>query len=259
MATFSEDSIGRGFGGGGFGFGGGGDSGVGLIALLALLGRGRGLGGDGDCNSGESKFLDAAILNGVNGLAASVPTTALETQAAINAEISRLALGTAQGFANVKDSVQANGTANLLATNAAERTTLTSSAAILAAIAESKYDTAIAVRDGTDKVLAQNALYHEGNLQRKLAVAESALLEQRIHGRISESEIKITNTNTNTATAVAQQQQGQTQVQLLAALVSEVRNLANDVQVVRQAQSNVNFGVQTGTAQTASAANNKVG
>lgn len=256
MAVYSNDSIG-GFGGG-LGIGGG-DSGVGLIALLALLGRGRGgLGGDGDDCCGEGKFLDAAVLNAVNGLTASVPTTALETQNAINSAIATLALGTQQGFANVKDSVQAAAAVGLAATNTVERTTLTTSAAILAAVADAKYASAIAVRDDGDKTRAKIDFYHDQDMQRKLTVAESALLEERTRGRIRESEVTITNTNTNTATAVSQQQQGQTQLQLLAALVSEVRNLAGDVQVVRQAQSNINFGTQTGTAQTAGATNNKV-
>jgi hypothetical protein len=203
--------------------------------------------------------LDTAILNGVNNLTAAVPTAALETQAAINSSISSLALGTSQGFANVKDSVQANGTANLLATNAAERTTLTSSAALLAAIKDSQYATATAVRDDGDKTRGQIALYHEGDLQRQLGVAQAALLEERTHGRIRESEVNITNTNTNTNVQAQAQAQSQQQLQVLAALVAEVRNLANDVQVVRQSQSNVNFGVQSGTAQTNAASNNRVG
>lgn len=252
MAQVIEDIVG---GRGGFGFGGG-DSGIGIIALLALLGRRGGLGGEGDCG-GEGKFLDAAILNGVNALSASVPTTALETQAAINNSIANLALGVQQGFANVKDSVQANGTANLLATNASERTTLTSAALNLAAIKDSQYATAISIRDDGDKTRGLLALYHEGNLQRELGVAQSALAEERNHSRIREVEVSVNQSVNQTQAQGQVQTQQQQQFQLLAGLVAAVNNLAGDIQAVKQGQVIFNSGTMAASG-TQAAANTKV-
>lgn len=255
MAQFLNDSIG---GNGGLGlFGGcGGDNGVGLIALLALLGR-RGFGeGDTGCNPKDS-VIEAAILNGVNGLASAVPTTALETQAATAAAIASLALGTQQGLSGVKDSVQLAGAACLNATNTVERTVLTSSAALLSAVAESKYDTAIAIRDDGDKTRAQIALYHEADLQRQLAVAQSALSEERSNARIREVEVNVTQTATNTSVQAQAQLQQQQQFQLLAGLVAAVNNLAGDIQAVKQGQVIFNSGTMAASG-TQAAANTKV-
>ncbi len=94
------------------------------IILLALLGRGRGglLGGDdGGCAPGGVGPGHAALLQTILETAgatrAAVPTTALETQGAIQQAISALALGGQQGFANVKDSVQAGLLASLAASS----------------------------------------------------------------------------------------------------------------------------------------------
>ncbi len=94
------------------------------ILLLALLGRGGGLlGGGADAaataaglSPGHAALLQT-LLEGQSALRAEVPTTALETQAAIQQQISALGLGTQQGFANVKDAVQATTAVQLAATS----------------------------------------------------------------------------------------------------------------------------------------------
>lgn len=153
--------------------------------------------------------------------------------------------------------MQAAAALNLAATNTAERTTLTSSAAILSAIAESKYDTAIAVRDGTDKVLAQNALYHEADLQRQLAVAQSALLEERHSSRIRDVEISVNQSQVATQVQGQQQGQAQQQLQISSAILAALNNLAGDIQAVKQGQVIFNSGTMAASG-TQAAANTKV-
>jgi hypothetical protein len=293
MATFVNDAIGGNSpfsSGGGIGaipFGvpvGGGDGGFGGIggglllgALLGgggLFGRGHGHDHGGHCGPDNidvnvhstgpacpapdySPAFIAAILNNLNNISAAIPTSALETQGALNAAISSLALGTQQGLSNVKDSVQNAGTANLLATAGAERTTLLAQAATLAAVAESKFDIAVAIRDDGDKTRAQIALYHEADLQRQLAVAQNALTEERSHGRIREVEVNVSQTvNQQQVQAQAQAQQQQ-QANFLAGILAEVRNLAGDIQAVKQGQVIFNSGTMAASG-TQAAANTKV-
>jgi hypothetical protein len=292
MATFVNDAIGGNSpfssGGGAMPFGipvgvGGGDGmggiGGGLLlgALLGgggLFGRGRDHDHGGHCPTpvdvnvhdhsphcppaaDYSPAFIAAILNNLNNISAAIPTSALETQGTINTAIGSLALGTQQGFASVKDSVQSAATANLLATNAAERTTLVSQAAVLAAVAESKFDLAVAVRDDGDKTRAQIALYHEADLQRQLAVAQNALTEERGHSRIREVEVNVSQTvNQQQVQAQAQLQQQQ-QANFLAGILAEVRNLAGDIQAVKQGQVIFNSGTMAASG-TQAAANTKV-
>lgn len=282
MANFVNDSIG-GAGafaaGGGFGGGwggipypfpvgsynnGDGIGGIGGLLALGLIagggfggfGRDRGHGHDHCCDD-NNNVATAAILAGVNNLSTAVPTAALETQGTINTAIGSLALGTQQGLSNVKDSVQVAGAACLNATNTVERSVLTSSAVLASAIADSKYATAVAIRDDGDKTRAQIALYHEANLQRQLGVAEAALAEERSSRRIRDVEVSITQTQTNTQVQAQAQQQQQQQAQFLAGILAEIRNLAGDIQAVKQGQVIFNSGTMAASG-TQAAANTKV-
>jgi hypothetical protein len=94
------------------------------ILLLALLGGRKGgglLGGDGDCGTAvgvtpaQAAILQT-LLEGQSSLRAEVPTTALQTQNALEQVLASLALGTQQGFANTGDKVQSVGALQLTAT-----------------------------------------------------------------------------------------------------------------------------------------------
>jgi 2C-methyl-D-erythritol 2,4-cyclodiphosphate synthase len=286
MATFVEDRVGGGVGGS--------DSGLGLLAILAATGALGGRRDDkNDCiaaqlntaadginhnintsmigltnqlNSGFGGQRDLDLmqkLGNIEGdiwkaegqvqLAVAGSTAAisdritagtisnLEGQAVINKNISDAIASSLASQSAIKESVAAYGVANLTATK------------------DAQYALSTAVRDDGDKTRELLVRQYEDTINRELSEARNALVEQRAITRGRETEINIT--NTNTATAVAQQAQSmqQQQLQILASIASEMRNLANDIQVVRQTQSNVNFGTQTGTAQTASAANNRVG
>jgi 2C-methyl-D-erythritol 2,4-cyclodiphosphate synthase len=286
MATFVEDRVGGGVGGS--------DSGLGLLAILAATGALGGRRDDkNDCiaaqlntaadginhnintsmigltnqlNSGFGGQRDLDLmqkLGNIEGdiwkaegqvqLAVAGSTAAisdritagtisnLEGQAVINKNISDAIASSLASQSAIKESVAAYGVANLTATK------------------DAQYALSTAVRDDGDKTRELLVRQYEDTINRELSEARNALVEQRAITRGRATEINIT--NTNTATAVAQQAQSmqQQQLQILASIASEMRNLANDIQVVRQTQSNVNFGTQTGTAQTASAANNRVG
>ena len=220
--------------------------------LLLLLGFNRGRGGFGggdDCAiapNGDSVPFRSAVLTSLNQLSTLVPTTALETQAAITGAISQLALGMQQGFSNVKDSVQNIGALNLTATNNVNTAVLTTG-----------LQTQIAIGNDGDKTRALIESINNANLNRQLAVAESALLEERFNRRSRDIEVNVTQTvNQNNAQLQFQQQQQQ-QFQVLANLSAVVANLANDIQVVRQGQTIFNSGTMAASG-TQAAANTKV-
>ena len=96
------------------------------------------------------------------------------------------------------------------------------------------------------------------NLQRELGVAQAALSEERNAGRVREVEVNVSQTVSQNQAQLQLQAQQQQQFQLLAQLTAGINNLANDIQAVRQTQSNINFGTQAGVGQSAQATNNRV-
>jgi hypothetical protein len=237
---------------------GGGNDGLGGIGGGLLLGAmlGGGIGGFGGrdhghhhvdrCNDNDLNPFVAAILSNLNQVSCAVPTTALETQGEILGALNTLALGVQQGFSSVKDSVQNAGTANLIATNSVGQ-----------AVQTSALQTVIAIGNDGDKTRAQIALYHEGDLQRQLAVAESALARRETDSRLREVEVNVNQTvNQQQVQAQAQLQQQQ-QAQFLAGILAEVRNLSGDIQAVKQGQVIFNSGTMAASG-TQAAANTKV-
>jgi len=225
---------GMGLGGGGFG--------AGLVGGLlggALLGNRRGglFGGDG-CGDGVSPAqaaFDQSIMNGVNGLTAAVPSNALQTQNAIlesqNAiqnAIASFALGTSQGFSNVKDSVTNTGTVLLQSGNQNTQSILNAICGL-----SSKIDA------GTI-----------ANLQAELAEVRTARATDGVR-------VDVTQTVSQNQAQLQAQNQQQQQFQILANLSATVANLANDIQVVRQGQTIFNSGTMAGSG-TQAAANTRV-
>lgn len=250
MAQFLNDSIG---GNGGLGIlGGGGDSGLGLIALLALLGR-RGFGdGDNGCNPKDS-VIEAAILNAVNGNTSAIPTSALETQAALTHAIGSLALGTQQGFANVKDSVQATSALNLAATHNVNQSVLVTGLQTQIAVGNDGDKTREAIAALSSKIDANTI----SDLQRQLTVSQLSESEERNSRRIREVEVSVSQSVNQTQAQNQVQAQQQQQAQFLAGILAEVRNLAGDIQAVKQGQVIFNSGTMAASG-TQAAANTKV-
>lgn len=252
MATILDESIG-GRGWGGLGIGGSGEGGLLAGVLIASLLRRGGIGGDGDCGDGNGKLLEAAILNAVNGITSAVPTTALETQATIAHAISSLALGTQQGFANIKDSVQAASALNLSATNNVNQSVLVTGLQTQIAVGNDGDKTREAIANLSSKIDANTI----SNLQRELTVAQLESSEERNSRRIREVEVSVSQSVNQTQLQGQAQGQQQQQAQVNAAILTLLHNLQGDLQAVKQGQVIFNSGTMAASG-TQAAANTKV-
>lgn len=233
--------------GGGGGFGGGNN--IWPILLLALLGRDRGGlfgGGGNDCGVPVDRIspAEAAILQnisqGVNGLTAAVPNSALETQNALLEQTNQFTsllnastLFNSQNFASVKDSVQ-NTSAALLA-NANSNTN-----SILAAVQ--------GVKD-------QASGYRISDLERQLTVAQLDERDARLARRFDGVEVNVAQTSTQIQAQGQAQQQAQVQG-IVAGINHIIRELGENTQLSRATAANTNFivgnaGAATTGAQTA--------
>lgn len=198
--------------------------GLGLIALLALVG-GRGFGRDDkDCNDAGRVALTQSIMESVADIRAQIPQSALETTIAVQRAVSELALGTQQGLANVKDSVQAIGALNLSAVQGVAKD-----------VATGTLQTIIAINNDGAQTRALLTAFNNESLNRQLTVAQSALAEERVHRHSDGVEVRVSQ-NVN-----QQQAQAQTQTQL-AGLFNLVHGLTSQVQRVSQGQDVINFG-----------------
>lgn len=225
-----------------------------LLLLFLLKGRGGFGDGGGDCGVGGTTPAQAAILQtlmeGQSDLRAQVPTVGLETQNAIQNAIAQFALGTQQGFSNVKDSVQ-NGIAFLDRDIQNVNQNVSAQGCQTREYVSNDGDkTRFAIADLKERV---NAI-QENNLQRELAVAQSLLSEERQHRHSDGVEVRVSQT-VNQVQAQAQQQQQQQQQ--FAQLFGLIGGLANQIQVSRQAQDIVNLGTMTASG-TQAAANTQV-
>lgn len=277
---------------GGAGAGLGAGLGGGLLGGIlggALLNRGGLLGGGVDgagvvtpamLTSGLASVIDSnqntTLLQSVGDVKAAVPLAESQVQlalAGVQNDINRAISGSqsditamlttnasAAALANqLTNQNIANATASILAAETAVKESVAAyGVANLTATKDAQFATSTAINASTKEILAALNEQNTANLQRQLSVAESALLERNAALRARETEINITNTNSANAVAAQSQNQQQQQLQLLIQQNALLSNLANDIQVVRQSQSNVNFGTQVGSGQTASAANTRV-
>lgn len=281
--------------GGALGGAGGGFAGAALGSML--LGRGGLLGGIGNgVGNGivggegcvtptqltaalagvQDTQMNTAVLQQLGAIQASVPLAEGQVQLAlagavgevrshIGAVENTLVAGQTAINRNVSDAIASS----LVAHNLTNMNVLTSAAATRESIAaygvanltatkDAQFANQVAINQSTKEILSALNDQNTATLQRQLAVAESALLENRLNGRQRESEINITNTNTATAQQAQIQGQVQAQSQAIIQLSALVQNLCGDVQAVRATTSNVNFGTQAGVGQTTTATNNKV-
>lgn len=222
---FQRDGLGGGMGRGD-GFGGG--LGTGLVGGILgglLFNRRGGFGGDG--GDGVTPILDnaanLAILAKLGTVEAAVPLTALQTQATISGEIGSLALGGQQGFANVKDAIQASAALQL-----------TIAAGIKDAVQANSLANLAATNAQGDRIVALINSNEVANLQRQLVVADLDRRDERSFGRSREVEVNVTQT-VNQAQAQAQAQlQAQQQGVLLAQIAAVLPGFANQLNNVHQ-------------------------
>lgn len=251
-----------GHGGGGWGgdgFGGG----IGGLLVGALLGGRGGFGGfgggwgggwGGGCGGGwgGERVLDTAILQQLGNVQATVPLTALQTQAQIAESTGDINLTTLQQTLQLQQSINSakdatqNGTFFL--NNAVQN--------VNASVTSGTLATAIAIRDDGDKTRELINSIDRQNLSRQLAVAENTIVELR-QGREHDHrahgvEIQMTNNQNQN------QLQFQAQAQALGVLQ---HGLFECNQIARATNQNVlvgNSGVTTTGPQTANPTNVKV-
>ena len=246
---------------------GGGDAGGGFVTSAQLQTAVNTVTNDNDTT---------AILQTLGDIKASVPLAEAQTQLAIQnaqsdlnrnidntgdqitAQVSAAQLANANNFAATSRQLSEIIATSLASQNVINSNVLTQGAAGVAATKDAAYATQAAINNSTKEILAALNDQNIANLQRQLVVAESALADQRFAQRSRDVEVNVTQSVTQNQNQLNMQQQQQAQFQVLAQLAANVNNLANDIQAVRQTQSNVNFGVQGNAAQTASAANNRV-
>lgn len=230
---------------GALGMGGLGGGLLGGVLAGALFNNRRGgfLGG-GDCDGSggaenriEDTVFNTATLTKLGAIEAAIPLSALQTQNATASAIAQLALGTQQGFATVKDSVQALA---LFTSNQINNVNQN--------VSDQGCKTREVVQAGTTAVLSAISASTIAELQAQLADA-------RHHGRSRETEFNVTQ---NTNVAVAQAQQQQQQQQLNSTLNAVLNSLGCLTQVAHATNQNIiagNTGAVATGAQTANPTN----
>jgi hypothetical protein len=188
---------------------------------------------------GQVQLALAGAQADINGNINSSLQVAIAGQAGINKNISDSIATALAGQNDIKSAVAANGAANLTATMNA------------------KFELAQVIRDDGDKTRGLIVAQNDAMLNRQLATAEAALLEQRAIGRSAATEVNVTQTVTQAQVQLQAQAQQQQQFQILANLSATVANLANDIQVVRQGQTIFNSGTMAASG-TQAAANTRV-
>lgn len=255
----------------------GGGLGAGLVGGLlgtALFGR-RGLGGDDVVGAPatlagvESVVNNAAIMQSLGDIKASVPLAEGQVQLALAGaqmdlnnsiaqstastigSVSALSSGimsnlnmqtqmNQKGFADTTAAVVASGNANMIATKDASILAERNSWAITQAI----------TNDG-DKTRALIQSIDKTNDSRLITSLANEVTELRNEGRLAAATGNITISNTNTANAVAQQQQAQQQQQQLAVLAANLQALWQQNQHIQQGVLNIGSGTVSGNSQTA--------
>lgn len=213
---------------------------IGGVVLGALLGGNRGLlggtgavGGEGCVTPTqltaalagvEDNQMNTAVLSQLGRIEAAIPYNEGQVQlalagaqAALSNQASSYQISNIQGFAN-NQSALATATAGIIAVGETVKDTvnMTSAATNLAVanlgtqMVQNTYALSQVTVNEAEKTRALIQSIHEGNMQRKLAVAEARGLEDRLIGRQREVEVNVTqNVNQNQAQAQAQQQQQQ--------------------------------------------------
>jgi len=242
----------------GDGFGMGGGLGAGLLGGIlggALLGNNGGLFGNrGVGPAGDTGLTNAMQLNsiqtGVADVKAAVPLAAAQTQNAVMQQSGLLLAGqTALGvavsaeIANLKDTANAIGLQNLLATNNVNQNVLISQLQTQAAVAA----------DG-DRTRALISSINDATLNRIITTQANEITELKGDRGLAATGLNINQTVTQVQAQAQAQQQQQQQLVLLAQIAAGFSSLQNAVAT----NSNLivgNTGATTTGAQTANPVN----
>lgn len=258
-------------GSGGDGFLGGGGT-LGGLLIGALLGNRGGLfGGNNNVDGGvvTPAMLEAslarqsestntnAIMQSLGDIKAAVPLAESQVQLALAGAQAELAgqinasqIALMQGQAGITANITAASTANLVGQGDIKLQSANQAAAILAAIKESQYQLASTTRDDGDKTRALVESINNTNLNRELAVAQGALIEQRAVTRSREIEVNVAQTvNQNQVQAQAQAQAQQQTNLILSALQGLASQLNRSQQDIIAVGSKL-YGVDQNSANT---------
>lgn len=251
----------------GMGMGGIGAGLVGGIIGGLLFNRRGGFGGDdggcsngGGISAGQAAF-DQTILTGITGLTAAVPTVALQTQNAVQSSIGALALGTQQGLANVKDTVQNSSAVELVAISGVKDSVQNTAAALAAAlcnvnqnISSQGCQTRELVASSTTAILQRLSQDVIDGLRHERDRAERSIEVNALR-----SQVEVTQTVNTTQTQAQAQAQVQAQFNELNNHMRRCFDMINVVhQEARSTNSNViagNAGAVTTGAQTSTPTN----
>lgn len=268
-----------GYGGVG-GFGGfGGDGG---LLALALLGGG-GFGGRrdhggrdrDDCASTDQLqtatgsitdvIQNTAIQGTLAGISAAIPLAEAQVQLSvagavgeIRSHIGQVENTLVQGQTSINKNVSDAIAASLASQNNLNVNILTQGSATRDSVNAMGVANLTATSNSTKEILAAINAQNMADLQRQLTEANIARAEDRADSRARGTEVNVTQTVTQNQIQLQAQTQAQRQEQAIIQLAECVRNLAGDVQAVRQTQSQVVFGNNIGSGQAANATNNSV-
>lgn len=275
-----------GYGGAGLGAGAGGLAGIAGGVLGGILTRGGLFGNEG--RGGENCVtpsqltaalagvqdtqMNTAVLQGLGDIKAAVPLAEAQSQLAIAQsqgqvmnQIGQQSLAIAQGFGNAAQqtsqaqaAVIAVGESVKDAVNGTSAATQLGIANLATSGLQNTFALSQAISADGDKTRALIESINSANLNRQLTVSDLDRRDEANRGRIRETEINISNVNTANAQQAQAQTMQQNQWQAIIQLAEGVRNLAGDIQAVRQTQSQVVFGNNIGSGQAANATNNRV-
>lgn len=201
----------------------------------------------------EDNQMNTAVLSQLGRIEAAIPYNEGQVQlalagaqAALSNQASAYQISNIQGFANTNAALS-TATAGIIAVGETVKDTVNmTSAATNLAIAnlatsqlQNTYALNTAIRDDGDKTRALIVAQNDQMLNRQLAVAEAALLEQRAIHRSAATEVNVTQTVNQNQLQLQQQQQQQQQLILL----SQIANgLANVTQIAHATNSNIIAG-----------------
>ena len=178
-----------------------------------------------------------------------------QAQGALQNQIGESNVLTLQGQALINKNISDAIAASLASQSVIRYDIATTSASNLAATLNSKYELSQNIRDDGDKTRALIVRQYEDTLNRQLAVAQDALIEQRSIGRSREVEVNVTQQVTQNQAQLQAQQQQQQQFLVTNNLLQAILCQAQVAQATNQNLIIGNTGAVASGPQTANPVN----
>lgn len=254
----------------------GGGLGAGVLGgvLGGVLLNNRGLGGVADGGVVTPALLASSlaqvtdtnmattVLQSLGDIKAAIPFAESQVQLAlavaqadINRTVTNGQASIVSGQSTINKNVSDAIAASLASQGAIKETVLSTGAANLTATLNSKFELAGVIRDDGDKTRALITAQNDANLNRELAIAQAALLEQRAIGRSRDVEVNVTQTVSQNQAQLQAQAQQQQQFLITNNLLQSILSQAQIAQATNQQLIIGNSGTTLGGAQTANPVN----